>query len=106
MTTRRILVIDDLRTMYFPAEYARTSEEGLAMLEQQWDEIWLDHDLGGDDTISPVVNRLCEMSFLGTPVDVGCIIVHSSNPVANTIPKVLERYGYECRRVDAFNYLQ
>ena len=52
-----ILVIDDLRTFTFDASYARTSAEGLAMLNQPWTQIWLDHDLGADDTGRVILPR-------------------------------------------------
>lgn len=82
-----IIVIDDLRT--FRPEYekegtlylrdSKTALEALRVLEARdtyIDEIWLDHDLGGSDTIWPVVEFL-ETSEL---VVEGIYII-TSNPV-------------------------
>jgi hypothetical protein len=64
-----VLMIDDLRTLSIQEEtdlgvvtYARTSEAGLAVLHEwtSWlgfHRIILDHDLGGEDTIRPVIER-------------------------------------------------
>ena len=72
-----IVLVDDLRdfTDGRVATVARTSAEGVALLtslrESRIDELWLDHDLGGDDTIWPVVEVLERAAFEGTPLDVG-----------------------------------
>jgi hypothetical protein len=44
------------------------------------DELWLDHDLGEDDTIWPVVEVLERAAFEERPLDIGVINVHSANP--------------------------
>jgi hypothetical protein len=53
-----ILGIDDLRPLPRATRIARTSSEGIQLLQEHRgifiDELWLDHDLGGDDTILPV----------------------------------------------------
>lgn len=112
-----IIVIDDERTFalekpelpgYVEVKYARTSDEGLAVLAKAWTDyilrygnmilrygnmvdIYLDHDLGEGDTIMPVVdflyvigktaarNRPLVYSF---PDVVSNIFVHSQNPTA------------------------
>lgn len=75
MNDRRILVIDDIRE-YEGAVHARTSAIGLELLQsQQWDEVWLDHDLGGEDTIRPVVNWLDEHEL---DIEIGIL---TANPV-------------------------
>ncbi len=71
---RRILFLDDdpIRAEIFLADYpdamwARTTEECLACLSEPWDEVHLDHDLGGevfvdherDDCGMAVVRWLC-----------------------------------------------
>lgn len=63
--------------------YARSSSHALQQLkqEQDWDEIWLDHDLGGDDSTMPVVDYLVERAIFEHPVAVRQIIVHTANPV-------------------------
>lgn len=97
------VVIDDERTFAdFPDEdtvYFRTSQDAIDFLKAvNWDdvrEIWLDHDLGGDDTAMRVVDFLVEHYFYACEVynwD-GKIYVHSMNPVgANNIVRALERY--------------
>ncbi|MFI6760891.1 cyclic-phosphate processing receiver domain-containing protein [Micromonospora sp. NPDC050417] len=104
--TRRILLIDDLRSFIDGrhAEVARTSADGVALLErhrqQRVDELWLDHDLGEDDTIWPVVEVLEQAAFEGHPFDVGVIYVHSANPAgAARMAQALGHSGYRIRVV-------
>ena len=58
------VLIDDVRCFRDarPARIARTSSQGLALLQELGghtiDVLWLDHDLGGDDTIMPVIDWL------------------------------------------------
>jgi hypothetical protein len=97
-----VLVIDDRRVMAFPAVYARTLGEGLRLIEERpWRQVWLDHDLGGDETIMPIVELLEQRALDGRPLPIGTICVHSANPPgAMTISAALERW-YRLRRVDA-----
>jgi hypothetical protein len=106
MTTPDILVIDDLRTFAFAAVYARTSREGLALLEERpWREVWLDHDLGHGADIKPVVRLLEERGSLGQPLDVGLICVHTSDPVeGDAMVAGLGRW-YQVRRMVAHSFL-
>jgi len=61
-------------------------------------ELWLDHDLGGDDTIRPV-SHLEEIAYFGKPMHVGVIYVHSANAgAAEAVLKGLIRYGYNASR--------
>ena len=99
-----VLVIDDLRSFGFDATYARTSADALGVLERDggWDEVWFDHDLGGDDTTIPVLDRICELAHAGTPVRIGLCVVHTSNPPGrDTLRRGLSRWGYRERVVDA-----
>lgn len=112
----KTLLIDDLRDFREsrPATIARTSAAALAVLENhrdmEWDEIWLDHDLGtlptGEvDSIMRVVDYLCERAFNDDPVVVKTIYVHTSNPAGGRqMMTSLERYGYNVRRVQAEIY--
>lgn len=98
------IVIDDLRTLPVQADHLRTSQAGLDWLRTYdkvpLDCIWLDHDLGGEDTIMPVVDYLCELAYNGTPFPVSVIKVHSMNPVGSeNVVRSLVRYGYNVRRV-------
>jgi hypothetical protein len=98
-----ILGIDDLRPLPRATRVARSSNEGVLLLEehrdQQIDELWLDHDLGGDDSIMPVVTLLEEAAFDGRPFKIGMIFVHSANPSgAETVVRVLRRWDYRVRR--------
>ncbi|MGN9894874.1 cyclic-phosphate processing receiver domain-containing protein [Micromonospora sp. L31] len=102
----RILLVDDLRSFVDGrvAQVARTSAAGIEALERhrgQWlDELWLDHDLGGDDTIWPVVEVLEQAAFEEHPFDIGVVYVHSANPAgAAKIAQVLRRWGYHVRSV-------
>ena len=101
----RTLLIDDLRNFRNnPAGellIARTSQAGLDLISQgEWSAVWLDHDLGGTDTINPVIDFLAEQSFLGQPVPVKTIYVHTSNPAgASSMLAVLRKYGYNAVRI-------
>jgi hypothetical protein len=106
MTTPDILVIDDLRTFAFPAIYARTSREGLALLgERPWRELWLDYDLGHGADIKPVVRVLEERAALGHPLEVGLICVHTSEPVQGEAMVAGLGRWYQVRRMVAHSFL-
>ncbi|MEU4714358.1 cyclic-phosphate processing receiver domain-containing protein [Micromonospora purpureochromogenes] len=100
----RIVLVDDLRSFVDgrTAQVARTSAAGIEGLErhrgQRLDELWLDHDLGGDDTIWPVVEVLERAAFEGRPFDIGVVYVHSANPAgAARLMQALRRWDYEVR---------
>lgn len=105
------IVIDDLRTFDMLQQaatrtrdvvYLRTSKAALAYLETSTgcDTLWLDHDLGGDDTVMPVVDWLCERAYLGESYRAKRVNVHSMNPIgAASVVRSLVRYGYEAQRV-------
>ncbi|MEV4253978.1 cyclic-phosphate processing receiver domain-containing protein [Spirillospora sp. NPDC049652] len=101
-----ILGVDDLRPLPRATRIARTSREGIRLLRDHQDgfidELWLDHDLGGDDSIMPVVTVLEEAAFNGRPLQIGMVFVHSANPSgAETVVRVLERWNYHVRRASA-----
>ncbi|MFF4381770.1 cyclic-phosphate processing receiver domain-containing protein [Kitasatospora sp. NPDC001547] len=101
-----ILGIDDLRPLPRATRIARTSREGVRLLQEHRDgfidELWLDHDLGGDDSILPVVTLLEEAAFDGRPFRIGTVFVHSANPVgAETVVRSLTRWNYRVRRATA-----
>jgi hypothetical protein len=79
------VVIDDLRTHPDSGVHLRTSAQALAWLRENRDahitELWLDHDLGGEDTIRPVVLFLEEACFNDEPFDIETIYVHTASPV-------------------------
>lgn len=114
-----ILVIDDERTFntnYEQIVYARSSREGMSELALAWTnfslyygekvQLWLDHDLGENDTIIPVVDFLyvaanSEAANSLTPLTkvIDNIFVHSQNPTAaDKIIGVLDGF-YKIRRV-------
>ncbi|MET7749788.1 cyclic-phosphate processing receiver domain-containing protein [Micromonospora sp. NPDC005367] len=102
----RIILVDDLRSFADgrKAQVARTSAAGIEALEsrrgQRLDELWLDHDLGGDDTIWPVVEVLERAAFEEQPFDIGVVFVHSANPAgAARVMQALRRWGYHVRSV-------
>jgi NAD+-processing family protein with receiver domain len=55
-----VLVIDDVRTFRFDCAHARTLTQALSLLEDSWDEVWFDHDLGQGETVRPAVLWLDE----------------------------------------------
>ncbi|QKW15091.1 cyclic-phosphate processing receiver domain-containing protein [Verrucosispora sp. NA02020] len=98
---RTIVLVDDLRSFVDgrDAEVARTSAAGVELLgryrDGRVDELWLDHDLGGDDTIWPVVEILERAAFEKRPLDIGVVYVHSANPAGVAkMAQVLRRWGY------------
>jgi hypothetical protein len=102
----RVVLVHDLRSFADgrSADVARTSAAGVAVLQryrdERVDELWLDHDLGENDTIWPVVEVLERAAFEGRPVDVGVVYVHSANPTgAAKVALVLRRWGYLVRVV-------
>lgn len=102
----RVVLIDDLRSFVDgrAAEVARTSAAGLELLERyrahRLDELWLDHDLGGEDTIWPVVELLEQAAFEHHAFNIGHVYVHSANPPgAAKIAQALQRWGYDVRVV-------
>jgi hypothetical protein len=101
-----VLGVDDLRPLPRATRIARTSTEGVRLLEEHRgryvDELWLDHDLGGDDSIMPVVTLLEEAAFHGRPFLIGTVFVHSANPIgAETVVRSLTRWNYRVRRATA-----
>ncbi|MCQ4042119.1 cyclic-phosphate processing receiver domain-containing protein [Streptantibioticus rubrisoli] len=101
-----ILGIDDIRPLPRATRVARTSREGIELLREHRDsfidELWLDHDLGGDDSIMPVVTLMEEAAFSGRPFHIGTIFVHSANPIgAETVVRALTRWNYQVRRATA-----
>lgn len=107
MTTEKLpatVLVDDLRSFVDgrEAQVARTSGAGVEALERhrgrRLAELWLDHDLGGDDTIWPVVEVLERAAFEGSPLDIGVVYVHSANPAgAEKVVQALRRWGYDVR---------
>lgn len=93
------VLIDDVRTFRDgrPCLVARSSGAGVALLrslEGPLDELWLDHDLAGDDTIWPVVEWMC-----ATSLDVSEVIVHASRSgPAMRMVKALRAAGYRVSR--------
>jgi hypothetical protein len=62
---------------------ARSSKDALTLLDELGNtrihDLWLDHDLEGDDTIRPVVDLLVQLAKAGSPLNVGRIHIHSAN---------------------------
>lgn len=105
------VVVDDARTFAFDAPHLRNSADAVAYLHElhaaggEIGELWLDHDLGGDDTIVAVVDQLCEWAVWDTPLRIGRVWAHSSNPAgAEMIVRTLGRW-YPARRIDPLPHL-
>ena len=99
------ILVDDLRSFRDgrDAIVVRSSAAALEAIRDRVDtfvdELWLDHDLGGDDTIRPVSAHLEEIAYFGKPMQVGVIYVHSANAgAAEAVLKGLIRYGYNAYR--------
>ena len=81
----RALIIDDERLPLngwtdIDVDVVRTSADAMICLaSRRYDEVWLDHDLGGDDTTRPVAMFLAERA--ADSDDLPTVYVHSMNPV-------------------------
>ena len=107
----RILVIDDERTFdnrklgVYKEEitYARYGEEGLACLQEAFDVVYLDHDLG-ENSIDGygVTMEIEKLAYQGTLLDVGKFVIHSMNPVGrmNMYQCLSKFYNVEFARVE------
>jgi hypothetical protein len=63
---------------------------------QRLDELWLDHDLGPDDTIWPVIELLERAAFDGHRFDIGLVTVHTANPAdATRMARTLQHWGHQ-----------
>lgn len=100
------MLVDDLRSFVdgTPAVVARSSADAVQLLDKQlaevWiDELWLDHDLDGQDSIWPVIEHLEGCAHTGRPLSIGRVFVHSGNPVGvQRMMVALRQLGYEVRR--------
>jgi len=83
--TSLTVLVDEVRSFKDerPTLVARSSQEALTLLEtlgdRRIDHLWLDHDLGGEDTIRPVIDLLVRLAHMGSPLDVGLVHVHTAN---------------------------
>ena len=94
------LLIDDIRKVGTDA-IARTSKEAFELLAQQeWTELYIDHDLGEDVTGYDIVVWMLENPAIKNPEFVQIV---SSNPVGReNIAKALISYGYTRKSVIDF----
>lgn len=104
--TSVVVLIDDVRRFRDDRAclVARSSSAGVALLESlrggRIDELWLDHDLVGDDTIWPVIRFLERAYLAGAPLAVGQVLVHASRSgPAHEVVVSMRRLGYDVVRV-------
>ena len=102
------MLIDDVRRFIDdrPCTVYRNSADAVIGLVQVAeagtvvDELWLDHDLGGDDTIRPVLRFLEELDHDGQRLPVGRAYIISSNPAGGHVIRLaLRRLGYDFERL-------
>ena len=118
-----IIVIDDERTFAWygagrgEIRYARNSAEGIVSIAKAWTnyalrfgdliDLYLDHDLGENDTIMPVVDFLyvaanaeAKGSITGLSMFINNIYIHSQNPTAaDTIVPLLSPLYKKVQRI-------
>jgi hypothetical protein len=80
LVMRSVLVIDDVRRFRFDCAYARTVAQAVSLLEDSWDEVWFDHDLGLGETVRPAVVWIEEQIANGVRPEIAQVVIHSSNP--------------------------
>ena len=104
------VLVDDVRDFKDgrDAVVLRTSSDAIRYIrtlrDRTIDELWLDHDLIGEDTVQPLVDLLVERASTGAPVHIARVRVHSSNPRAgHRILEELQRAGYPAQRSFAAN---
>jgi len=100
----KVLVIDDERVFPFEATYARSSAEAIDNLsdEQEWDEVWFDHDLGLGDDAMMIVKWMGLQHITGVRWSdrIRRAYVHSMNPVgATNIRSRIKDFGIPTYRV-------
>ena len=93
----RVLYVDDIR---FPEYFhqigaeitvARTYDEAIQYIDNNYDIISLDHDFGEDKTGYDVAKYIVE-----NQIKVGAVAIHSANPVGRfNINQLLTHYGYK-----------
>lgn len=109
-----IVVIDDERTLKIDGnvDHFRDARSGLGYLATVWttqvqysdntnviDQLFLDHDLGDGLTVNVIVRWLETIAYLGHPLAVKKIYVHSMNIVgAASIVATLSRW-YNVERI-------
>lgn len=86
-----------------PIVYARDSYAAIAFITTSWhliQEIWFDHDLGGNDTSMRVVDFIDEKVFHNELAPEGRVYrIQSANPKGwADIRRALGRYDFEFRR--------
>ncbi len=82
---------------------ARSSQAGITLLtglqRQRIEHLWLDHDLGGDATIWPVIRLLEDAAEAGHPFDIGVCHIHASRSgPAHQMGISLRRVGFRTER--------
>ena len=104
------VLVDDTRDFKDgrPALTARSSADALVLLDSlagaRIDDLWLDYNLIGEDTVQPVVDHLVGLARAGTPLATARIHVHSSNiRHGHRITAELAAVGYPARRSYAAN---
>ena len=93
----KVLYVDDIR---FPEYFhqigaeitvARTYDEAIQYIDDSYDIISLDHDLGEDKTGYDIAKYIVE-----NQIKVGAVAIHSANPVGRfNINQLLTHYCYK-----------
>lgn len=106
MMDKKIMLVDDVRSAP-GVTIARTSSDALQLLHGSWDELWLDHDLGGSDTVWPIIRELERRHNDGIDIGVTSIIVHTANPIESIRMIVaLHKLPVRLRRTTATQMVQ
>lgn len=104
------VLVDDVRSFKDRRDCVvlRSSADAVAYLAALGggpiDELWLDHDLTGDDTVQPLVDLLLDRARAGEPFTIANIQVHSSNiREGHRVVQELAAAGYRVQRSYAAN---
>ena len=101
------VLIDDVRQFTDGRDCIRclNSAEAVTVLQALHDagtfidDLWLDHDLGPDDDVRPVLELLLNWHDAGTPLAVGTVHVHTASVEgAHLITQICRRIGYDVER--------
>ena len=98
-----VLVVDDRRIFGDKhndciVHHTTSSVQALEFLKENFglvSEMWLDYDLGGSDTVTPVIDWLDEKAYNGEANHITAIRILTDNPVGyNKIMLALDRHFF------------
>jgi hypothetical protein len=94
-----VLVIDDKRSFAFDCAYARTVDQAISLLTDEWDEVWFDFDLALGENVVPILEWITTRVREGQRPVIGEVVIHSSNRKGAGVVESVLRSHYSTRPV-------